>query len=83
MTGWSIDEFLIALPAMRRAFAWFPPRERERLARTILRIHGFSEARADIEAFSWMRQQQGISDQAAAMALEAKVEERLKEAGLI
>ena len=83
VTGWAMDEFLIALPAMRRAFAWFPPRERERLARAILRIYGFSEARADIEAFSWMRQQQGITDQATAMALEAKVGERLKEAGLI
>lgn len=34
------DEFLVALPALRQAFAWFPPRERGELAATVARLHG-------------------------------------------
>jgi hypothetical protein len=34
------DEFLIAIPSLRMAFAWFPPREREEIARQILGLHG-------------------------------------------
>ncbi|MBO1414432.1 DUF5682 family protein, partial [Streptomyces sp. FH025] len=33
-------EFLIALPALRQAFAWFPPRERERIARRLIERRG-------------------------------------------
>ncbi|MFF2542555.1 DUF5682 family protein [Kitasatospora sp. NPDC058063] len=32
--------FLIALPALRQAFAWFPPRERERIARRLIERRG-------------------------------------------
>jgi hypothetical protein len=31
------DEFLVALPALRLAFSYFPPRERETIAATVLR----------------------------------------------
>jgi hypothetical protein len=82
VSDWAADEFLTALPAMRQAFAWFPPRERERLARAVLRTHGFGEAAAEIEALNWMRQTSRVTDQAAAMALEAAVAERLARAGL-
>ena len=82
VADWTDDEFLRALPAMRQAFAWFPPRERERLARAIIRAQGLSEAAAEIEAIAWMRQPSGVADQAAAMALEAKVAARLARAGL-
>ena len=82
VSDWAAEEFLVALPAMRQAFAWFPPRERERLARSILRAHGFGEAAADVEALNWMRQRAGAVDQAAAMALEAVVAQRLVRAGL-
>ncbi|MDF2695303.1 MAG: hypothetical protein K0S65_3686, partial [Labilithrix sp.] len=34
------DEFLIAIPSLRMAFAWFPPREREDIARQVLGLHG-------------------------------------------
>ncbi|KPC61092.1 DUF5682 family protein [Streptomyces chattanoogensis] len=37
MTG---DEFLVALPALRQAFAYFPPREREAIARGLLDRRG-------------------------------------------
>ncbi len=33
------DDFLRALPALRGAFAWLPPRERGRLATLLLRLH--------------------------------------------
>lgn len=33
------EDFLLALPAMRGAFAWLPPRERGEFARQILELH--------------------------------------------
>ena len=33
-------DFLVALPSLRLAFGYFPPREKDRLARTILTLHG-------------------------------------------
>lgn len=38
VTGFLRDDFLIALPALRQAFAYFPPRERLRIAETILEL---------------------------------------------
>lgn len=37
------DEFLAALPSLRLAFAWFPPRERDAIARIVLALHGAGE----------------------------------------
>lgn len=81
--GWADDQFLLALPALRQAFAFFPPRERERLARSILRAHGRGEAQAEIEVLQWMRQRGDIANQAEAIALEAVVARRLARAGLM
>lgn len=36
----SMREFLIAVPSLRLAFAWFPPRERDAIARVVLDLHG-------------------------------------------
>lgn len=80
---WSDEEFLVALPALRQAFAFFPPRERERLAHAILRAHGRADAQAELEALQWMRQRADVRDQASAMALEAVAARRLALAGLI
>lgn len=80
---WPDDAFLIALPALRQAFAFFPPRERERLSRVILRAAGIGEAQAEIRALEWMRQPADVADQAAALALEAIVARRLANAGLV
>ncbi len=33
-------EFLLAVPSLRLAFGWFPPRERDAIARTVLELHG-------------------------------------------
>ena len=34
------EDFLLALPSLRLAFGFFPPREKEELARTVLPLHG-------------------------------------------
>jgi hypothetical protein len=40
ISGFLRDDFLIALPALRQAFTYFPPRERLVIAETVLEIHG-------------------------------------------
>jgi hypothetical protein len=40
ITPMTREDFLIAIPSLRMAFAWFPPREREDIARQILGLHG-------------------------------------------
>lgn len=79
---WMDEEFLAAFPSLRGAFAWFPPRERERLARLILERAGFNLAEADAMAVAWMRQTAPIMDQNTAMELETGVGERLLRCGL-
>ncbi|KQO83437.1 hypothetical protein ASF29_00950 [Rhizobium sp. Leaf262] len=81
--GWNDEAFLRALPSLRRAFSFFPPRERERLAGAIVRSHGGNEAQAEVQAMAWMRQSTPMTDQASAIALEATVARRLAEAGLM
>ncbi|RVU15096.1 DUF5682 family protein [Methylobacterium oryzihabitans] len=80
--AWDDDDFLRALPSLRMAFGWFPPRERERIAVAILRRSGAGEARAEAEALAWMRQRARPLDQAAALAHEARVAARLTRYGL-
>ena len=84
VAAWSDEEFLKAAPAMRLAFSWFPPLEREALARTILQRHGAGAvgAEAEAEALAWMRQKTAIRDQAAALALEERAGKRLARHGL-
>ncbi|MEM6989037.1 MAG: DUF5682 family protein [Myxococcota bacterium] len=36
----SAEDFLVAVPSLRMAFGFFPPREKDRLARRLLRLHG-------------------------------------------
>lgn len=81
LADWTDDEFLAALPSMRAAFAWFPPREREALARFILQRAGFDLAHAEAHALSWMRQRAPVLAQAEAMALEKRVVARLARYG--
>jgi hypothetical protein len=44
VTGFLREDFLIALPALRQAFAFFPPRERLAIAQSILQIGGQTKA---------------------------------------
>ena len=41
-----LDDYLIALPALRMAFGYFPPMERRRLAEQIVALHGGQPAEA-------------------------------------
>lgn len=36
----SREDFLIAIPSLRMAFSWFPPKEKEEIAKQILGFHG-------------------------------------------
>ncbi|MEH3147703.1 MAG: DUF5682 family protein [Methylobacterium frigidaeris] len=82
VAAWGDEDFLRALPSLRMAFGWFPPRERERIAVAILRRGGAGEARAEAEVLAWMRQRAAPLDQAAALAREARVAARLARYGL-
>ncbi|WP_431677181.1 DUF5682 family protein [Kitasatospora sp. KL5] len=74
MTG---DDFLTGLPALRQAFAWFPPRERERIAERLLeRRNRRGSAR------SLLRTSAAPLDLARARALEENVIRLLDRSGL-
>ncbi|MGO1320221.1 MAG: DUF5682 family protein [Galactobacter sp.] len=71
-------DFLVALPALREAFSAFSPRERDRLAHTILELHGSTDPRT---------LQSGLGDVSAellarAAAAQARARELLAAAGL-
>ncbi|MFJ5664458.1 DUF5682 family protein [Micromonospora chalcea] len=40
LAGMGAHDFLVALPALRQAFGWFPPRERATVARHVQALHG-------------------------------------------
>ena len=42
--AWSDDDFLGALPSLRLAFSFFPPREKQHLARQLLQATGDTQA---------------------------------------
>lgn len=42
LSGMSAEDFLVALPALRQAFAFFPPREREAIAGRLLARRGLA-----------------------------------------
>ncbi|GAA3016114.1 DUF5682 family protein [Streptomyces lactacystinicus] len=70
-------EFLIALPALRQAFAWFPPRERERIARRLIERRGLRGS-----ARALLRTTADPAHLAAARALEENVTALLDRHGL-
>ncbi|MFF4954711.1 DUF5682 family protein [Streptomyces chattanoogensis] len=74
MTG---DEFLVALPALRQAFAYFPPRERETIARGLLDRRGL---RGSARALTRTAAEPVFA--AEAMALEDRVTRLLAREGL-
>lgn len=44
MEGMSTEDFLVALPQLRAAFGWFPPRERGAVAALVAKLLGLSAA---------------------------------------
>ncbi|WP_207401174.1 DUF5682 family protein, partial [Actinomadura roseirufa] len=71
------DDFLVALPALRQAFEFFPPRERETIARGLLERRGLRGS-----ARGLLRVQADPLVLAEARALEERVDRALAAAGL-
>jgi hypothetical protein len=71
-------DFLIALPALRMAHAYFPPRERERIAERVLTLHGQSGERAR----SFLSLSTSAETLSTASLLEARVDELERRFGL-
>jgi hypothetical protein len=44
VTAMTDRDLLVALPALRQAFAYFPPRELEAIAKQVLRLHGVEDS---------------------------------------
>jgi hypothetical protein len=72
------EEFLISLPALRQAFAMFPPRERGLIAERVVALRGGGDARG-----LTARLHVDPLTVASSMALEARVEAALRREGLI
>jgi hypothetical protein len=71
-------DFLEALPALRSAFAWFPPREREQVATLVLGRRGLRGS-----ASALLRTPADPLELARARAVEARVEELLARESLL
>ena len=74
--GWSPEDFLLALPALRLAFAELPPQDKERLGRLIATLYGKT-----IEA-GWLRLEVAPHIVARGHELEARLDQLLSERGL-
>jgi hypothetical protein len=77
IVGLSENDFLIALPALRQAFEFFPPRERETIARRLLERRGVRGS-----ARALLRAPRDPMLLAEARALEDKVDRLLAAEGL-
>jgi len=78
VSGLPERDFLVALPALRQAFTFFPPREREAIAEGLLARRGIvGSARA------LLRLEVPPELVAEARELETRVDERLRAAGLV
>jgi hypothetical protein len=76
--GLSLEDFLIALPALRMAHAYFPPRERERIAERVLVLHGKGGAAAR----AFLKLSTDSDTLATARLLEARVDDLERRFGL-
>lgn len=78
LSTYSPQEFLIALPALRLAYSYFPPREKEAIAASVLRGKGLSETS------SWQFVEALVSPELTARnrALERELEDLLGGYGL-
>ncbi|MEU4792425.1 DUF5682 family protein, partial [Micromonospora tulbaghiae] len=70
-------DFLVALPALRQAFGWFPPRERAEVARHVQTLHGGAAPPGDL-----LRLDADPLLVAAARAVEERVDAVLTREGL-
>ncbi len=72
----SDHDFLVALPALRQAFGYFPPRERHLIATRLV------ELRSGASAWDLMRLEAAPELVAAGMALDERVDAALRREGL-
>ncbi|GAA2872758.1 hypothetical protein GCM10020220_072510 [Nonomuraea rubra] len=72
------DDFLVALPALRQAFGFFPPRERHLIATRLVERRAGGGSGWDL-----MRLDAAPELVAAGMALDERVEAALRREGLI
>ncbi|WP_433085936.1 DUF5682 family protein [Dactylosporangium sp. CA-052675] len=79
LSGLGAEDFLIALPALRQAFAYFPPRERETIAEHVLARRGVAgSGRAMLRAPSV-----DAESLARAAVLESRVDAALARHGML
>lgn len=78
VTAMPLEDLLVAIPSLRIAFTFFPPRERDAIARLVLTIHG----RADLSTRELRRAAVSPEAVAEGLALEARVDARMKRFGL-
>ncbi|GID44848.1 hypothetical protein Aca07nite_21230 [Actinoplanes capillaceus] len=78
VTGFGAEDFLVALPALRQAFEYFPPRERETIGERLMAHRGVDGYARDL-----LRTTVPAEIVAAGLALDETVERRLAQAGLI
>ncbi|WP_320064371.1 DUF5682 family protein [Micromonospora sp. RTGN7] len=71
-------DFLLALPGLRQAFAFFPPRERELIARQLLERRGLTSSGRSVS-----REDVGDAQLRRGRALEAQVDAMLARGGLL
>jgi hypothetical protein len=71
-------DFLVALPALRLAFSWFPPREKERIAKRVFKAHDLEIA--DVRGALKLRVSPEIIT--AGVALDARVTAAARRYGL-
>ncbi len=71
-----VEPFLEALPALRLAFAWFPPAEREALGAALLQRLGRGDEALQLAATD-------VAEEAAGLALEQRVEALLAQHRLL
>lgn len=77
LAGMGAHDFLVALPALRQAFGWFPPRERAEVARHVQALHGGDAPPGDL-----LRLDADPLLVAAARAVEERVDAVLAREGL-
>ncbi len=72
------EDFLVAIPSLRMAFAWFPPRERETIARQVLGLHG-----GDVgDARRFVKLEVGADVAMSGLKIDADVDELARRFGL-
>ncbi|MEW2543069.1 DUF5682 family protein [Micromonospora chalcea] len=77
LAGMGAHDFLVALPALRQAFGWFPPRERAEVALHVQALHGDDAPPGDL-----LRLDADPLLVAAARAVEERVDAVLAREGL-